>query len=229
MKRLHWLIVYMGLTLLFQGCLTSLEESEILPLEFQASNMSGEWWLSDILLLVSDNSELTLAEKTKLKVTLVQLDEKYPALKNLLQTFFRDTGPLIFKMDPSLEGEGMYDIETGIITFRSVGCITLVSVLEELLHVVQHRVVYRNELREDRNYMGKSKRNIEYEALVFQDVMSFFASQRDGEVTFNYRGGNGSNDDEYKSWLFSLMMENLRNIALVKFNGKAEDFLKFWK
>lgn len=202
-------------------------------MEMRLNDISGERRLSNILQLISNESELSPQELTMLQSALYQLDEQYPRLIKLLQSYYKDFGSIVFKMDSAINGDAMYSGDTGMITFHSIGYITSERVLEELLHAVQHGVVYRDKLKKDMNYMAKSKRNIEYEVLVFQDVMRYWKARQDaaegiGDGNVGLRGASDNEDGSYRAWLFSLITWNLRDVALAEFNSWAKDWPEFW-
>ena len=227
MKKLVLFICVGLLCVLFHNCSTSSIDSEEIFEEMRAENsLSGEMVLRDILQLISNQSDIETSDKLILQRTLQQLDAMYPRLKALLQLYYRNNGAIIFRIDPALPGDGMYSTESKVITFRSAAFITPDRLLEELLHVVQHFVAYGDRMKEDRNYMQKSKRNIEYEVLVFQDIMRYLKARKDaeegrGDGSVALRGANAATEGEYKAWLFSIIMPNLRQKALESFNGRA--------
>ena len=233
-KSIQFFVYAVVLNGLIGGCSTLPDCEENWLVEFRATqDANRKWQLKDILQLISSESDLTMQERMKLEISLQQLDDWYPRLKKLLQSFYGDYGSLVFKVAPLPEGEGMYNADTGVITFSNITYITPERVLEELLHVVQHLVVYREKLKEDGNYMAKSKRNIEYEVLVFQDVMRYWKARRDadegiGNGDVGLRGATEATNKEYCSWLFSLTMWNTREFALLEFNNRAENWPEYW-
>lgn len=234
MERYLWIAFWeIAASLFWGGCSTPLINDEEYLMEMRLNDISGERRLSNILQLISNESELSPQELTMLQPALYQLDEQYPRLIKLLQSYYKDFGSIVFKMDSAINGNAMYSGDTGMITFHSIGYITSERVLEELLHAVQHGVVYRDKLKKDMNYMAKSKRNIEYEVLVFQDVMRYWKARQDaaegiGDGNVGLRGATETTKNLYTNWLLLLTMWNMRDVALSEFNGRAKDWPEFW-
>ena len=81
---------------------------------------------------VLDNPKITDQEYDKYLRELINLEEKYPELEDVISYIVDNRGPILFNMNPNLDSDAAYDSHT--IEFKYEFFIDDERVLEEILH-----------------------------------------------------------------------------------------------
>ena len=165
-------------------------------------------------------STLTESQKKLLETALedfINSGSQYRAIyDNLANPVF--PVKLIFRVDPQAlkPTEGLAGYINGQILFQDNNCIRTYYIREEMIHAIQDLKFY------GRNHMNACRKNVEFEAKVFQDL----ATELKGEGGWKIGSANQSDEfiDEYNKWIETFI--NNRNINL--FIKRFHEFCSSW-
>lgn len=172
--------------------------------------------------IYSSSSTLSVNEKKLLEKAIIEV-KKSPIFQVILDLFKSKGIKFVFKISSYINGNAQYDSSNGSITFFNSNTISAGSLREELVHALQHNIVYTKQEMGDKNY----KFNIEWEAHIFVDAAIVL---QDGKYYLgNYNTLSGGTDQ------FKMMHKSLMNAILQegKFSDKHiplyEQTSKNWK
>ena len=119
--------------------------------------------------LYGSKSNLSAADKKKLEKELTELINQNKFFKLLFTLLVDGKVKLNFKIDSKLDGvaNGKYDSGTQTILFANSLAVNSVTLREELVHAVQHNIVYGADAEKLVN-----KFNLELEAHLFPDIVN---------------------------------------------------------
>lgn len=117
--------------------------------------------------LCGDKSKLSNVEREKLEKELNDLISQSPFFKLLFTLLVDNKIKINFEMDASLEDEasGRYNSGTQTISFANLTAISSIILREELIHAVQHNIIYGTDAENVRY-----KFNLELEAHLVPDI-----------------------------------------------------------
>ncbi|WP_294587966.1 hypothetical protein [uncultured Bacteroides sp.] len=169
--------------------------------------------------LYGTKSNLSAADKKKLEKELTELINQNKFFKLLFTLLVDGKVKLNFKIDSKLDGvaNGKYDSGTQTILFANSLAVNSVTLREELVHAVQHNIVYGADAEKLVN-----KFNLELEAHLFPDMAYAIIY---GTFTLN---GSHINTASYPSNSFTNTLNALMN-SIIQNKGFSESQFFLYK
>jgi hypothetical protein len=169
----------------------------------------GTQWIFNFKILqglIGYTSSLNLLEKEKLThVMQLFIGNNIASVYKTFYNYMLKIGlQLDFRMNSDLNTPASYSVTEKRIEFSSINSINFDSLIEELVHAVQDKDFYGNE-------MFSTRKNCEFEAKVFIDIVSQIGAY-EGKGPAYYKvpmthTGNDGFADRYISWINEIVYE----------------------
>lgn len=170
--------------------------------------------------ILTDDSFLTDQQSNRLKEAFKQV-YSIPINAKFLRELLNSGYKVKITINPNLSTPGGFSPSTNTISFRSFDDINYNVVLEEYFHAFQH---YRIGIGK---YNNEGNANIEFEAKLYQDIVSRRHLEQLAEMglSFYYLGHSSS---EYADWLIEITSNHTTYPAWSTIEDKYYDFIELF-